>query len=138
MADKQLPKVESTTKPNFDGRKHYFEILSMCLVKIQESIFNRDYGSWLDSIYSFYSLTRPFLKDTNKIDDLIEELNRQINKSKSVSINYNGIYKSNIFTYYWAVNTELMEQSKELLLPITSRDDDTEFNSNTFFGGSDL
>lgn len=141
MSDDRSLDDERTTKPGFDARKHFYELMSKYLNNIAIAQYSRDVEGWATLIQGILSLVRPYVKsdDCKAIDNRLKVIisNRELlRRSPLLRISSNrSIIDSNHLAELQQITDNLYLTAKHLMLP-TKGDDETEFDEKTFKGGS--
>ena len=131
----------SFSKPGFDGRLQYYEVLKKYMMGIATASLESDYLAWLRLLNGLFALVKAFVPNQGK------DIKNKLISVKSNFANYNsGVMNDNInrSLVLSTLDDELQEiteclfvSAKHMFLP-TSEDGEDEFDMKDFMQGSDL
>ena len=141
MAENKIKenKKDKFTKPGYDARLEYTELLRGRLEVINMYSSNRSFDGWLRELFVYFNLIAGFITpdDEVKINTTLKDLNNTLNYWKHASSKNNHKILNSMDILFRDATRLIIKASKHLLLPIKD-DDEDEYDSATFFRGSDL
>ena len=130
---------EKYTKPGFDARIHYYEVLKKYMLNLSIAPLQGDTIDWLQLVNGFFGLVQPYIKptDAKKTKEELNKIKLQINLMQTMTVNQN---KSTVDNYIRNALQEcinnLYKHAKHMLLPIKDEDND-EWSEEDFKRGSE-
>lgn len=130
--------IDRYSKPSYDGRLHYHEVVKSYMVAISNASITGDFPAWIRLIRGLWALTHSYINPKMKpgVKTLLDDLNR-----KNLTINMKTM--STMEAKYWDIQLDILlqeiteklyEATKDLLLPIKD-DDDEDFDVDSFTKG---
>jgi hypothetical protein len=131
---------ERYTKPGFDARIHYYDIVKAYMINIVYTTVSGDYPKWMLLIRSLYNLICPYIKTPEALKKKIMDTQRRVDQwtiFKCTNRANQMVADSYIENKLQELTEELYTSAKHMLLPIKS-DEITEYDTREFIEGSDL
>lgn len=133
---------ERFTKPGFDARKQYNEVLKQYILRIAEAQLTTDLNLWLTLLDGLFSIVQPFIDPAKakEIDAKLNNIRIEMNnwayqrvQGEASNAVVHG-YKTNLLSEA----TKLMYMhARHILLPV-SDERMNDFDDDEFLRGSDL
>ena len=132
-------KEEKYTKPGFDARIHYYEVLKKYMLNLSIAPLAGDTIDWFQLANGFFGLVQPYIKPSDATDtkNELDKIKKQINQMQVIRVNNNRSIIDNIIRndLQDCVNN-LYKRAKHMLLPIKEEDND-EWSDEEFTRGSE-
>lgn len=107
---------EGFSKPGFDGRLKYFELMKEIIDAVTVYSMNHDYFKWYRSLRLMYSITQPWLAKKLEINKLLKEVKDEVmfvSKARTISKERLLDFDEKLFL----IQDQMIEGSKYLWLP---------------------
>lgn len=130
---------EKYTKPGFDARIPYYEVLKKYMLNLSMAPLAGDTLDWFQLANGFFGLVQPYIKpsDAKLTKAELEKIKLQINQMQVLKTNNNKSIVDNIIRNgLQDCVSNLYKRSKHMLLPIKDEGND-EWSDEDFKRGSE-
>lgn len=133
---------EKFTKPSYDGRLKYYDVLKAYLIHIANAQYMGDFAGWVRLLEGYFNHIVGFIdpKEVNAIEvDIEAALNQysRLSTNSKVSETQKNIFNFHMDRKLNKLTRKMNKAAKHLLLPIAS-EEITEYDFEEFKRGSDL